>query len=118
MEAKRQRIMDLSHAQVPVGEIMRTVGVSRTTVLAYYVDEVPPINTTKHPQSAMMLGVVASDGKRMPPYWFPKGLKVGTEEYLEVMQRVVKPWIDQNFEGIQYVWQQDSAPGHKAKKTQ
>ncbi|QQP50080.1 Hypothetical protein FKW44_010961 [Caligus rogercresseyi] len=29
---------------------------------------VPPINATKHPQGAMMLGVVASDGKSMPPY--------------------------------------------------
>lgn len=42
--------------------------------LAFCVEEVPPINVTKHPASAMMLGVVASNGKRMPPYWFPKGL--------------------------------------------
>ncbi len=88
--------------------------------LAYHVEDVPSINATKHPASAMMLGVVASDGKRMPPYWFPKGLRVGTEEYLDVMIRVVKPWLDENFgeDGIEYVWQQDSAPGHKSRKTQ
>jgi len=86
--------------------------------LAYCVDEVPPINATKHPQSAMMLGVVSSDGKKMPPYWFPKGLKVGTQEYLHVLQTVVKPWIDQNYPNGGYVWQQDSAPSHKSKQTQ
>ncbi|QQP40024.1 Uncharacterized protein FKW44_013923 [Caligus rogercresseyi] len=57
----------------------------------------PPINRTKHPAGAMMLGVVTSDGKAMPPYWFPKGLKVGMEEYLEVMKTVVKPWLDRTY---------------------
>jgi len=60
------------------------------------VEDVPPINSTKHPQSAMMLGVVASDGKRMPPNWFPKGLRLDTKEYLKVMENVVKPWINAN----------------------
>ncbi len=35
--------------------------------LTYGVEEVPPVSETKHPASAMMLGVVCSDGKRMPP---------------------------------------------------
>ncbi len=99
-----------------------TVGQTRNSrndrYLAYCVEEVPPINVTKHPQSAMMLGVVASDGKRMPPYWFPKGLRVGTPEYLHVLQTAVKPWIDQNYPEGGYVFQQDSAPSHKAKETQ
>ncbi|XP_059094623.1 uncharacterized protein LOC131889516 [Tigriopus californicus] len=86
--------------------------------LAYCVDEVPCINQTKHPASAMMLGVVSSDGKRMPPYWFPKGLRVGAKEYLEVMQEVVKPWLDATYPDNNYIWQQDSAPGHKAKVVQ
>ncbi|QQP53718.1 Hypothetical protein FKW44_006285 [Caligus rogercresseyi] len=33
---------------------------------------VPPINATKHPQVAILLGVVARDGKSMPPFW-PQG---------------------------------------------
>ncbi|QQP49440.1 Putative transposable element [Caligus rogercresseyi] len=33
-----------------------------------------------------MLGVVASDGKSMPPFWFPAGLKVGANEYLDVLK--------------------------------
>ncbi|QQP41393.1 Uncharacterized protein FKW44_015744, partial [Caligus rogercresseyi] len=41
----------------------------------------PPINRTKHPAGAMMLG----------------GLKVGMEEYLKVMKTVVKPWLDSTY---------------------
>ena len=55
------------------------------------VDNVPPINQKKHSASAMMLGGVASDGSRMPPYWFEKGMRVGAMAYLEVMKKVVKP---------------------------
>ncbi len=86
--------------------------------LAFCVDEVPPINSQKHPASAMMLGVVASDGKKMKPFWFEKGLKVNTEVYLDVLKTVVKPWLDENYPDGNYVWQQDSAPSHKSKIVQ
>ncbi|QQP40634.1 Uncharacterized protein FKW44_014746 [Caligus rogercresseyi] len=86
--------------------------------LATSASMVPPINATKHPQGAMMLGVVASDGKSVPPIWFPAGLKVGTNEYLDVLKTVVKPWLDSTYPEGNYVFQQDSAPGHKAIKTQ
>ncbi len=88
--------------------------------LTFYIDEVPPITSTKHPASAMMLSVIASDRKRMDPYWFPKDLRVGTNKYLKVMKnvvllgcRLITLWVISN-----YIWQQDSAPGHKAIKTQ
>ena len=80
--------------------------------------EVTPVMKTKHPQGVMMLGVVASDGKRMPPYFFPEGLKIGTEVYLRVMRTVVKPWIEANYPDGNYIWQQDNAPGHASNKTQ
>ena len=47
--------------------------------------EVTPVMRTKHPAGAMMLGVVASDGKKMPPHFFPNGLKINTEVYLGVL---------------------------------
>ncbi len=86
--------------------------------LAEGPEDVPPINTTKHPAGIMMLGVVTSDGKAMPPYWYPKGLGIGQKAYLHVMKTVVKPWLDEQYPDGNYVWQQDSAPGHKAKTTQ
>ncbi len=83
--------------------------------LAYCIQEVPPVNQIKHPASAMMLGVICSDGKRMSPFWFPKGLRMGAKEYLEVMKNTVKPWLDTTYPDSNYCWQQDGAPGHKAK---
>lgn len=40
--------------------------------------DVPPIQCTKHPASILMLGITASDGNVMPPYWFPCRLKIST----------------------------------------
>ena len=101
---------------------MWTVDQSRNSrndrYLAYCVDAVPPIMAQKHPASAMMLGVVTSDGKRMPPFWFEKGLKINKEVYKNVMETVVKPWIDANYPDGGYVWQQDSAPSHKSRMVQ
>ncbi len=81
--------------------------------LAKSPKDVPPINRTKHPPRATMLGVVGSDGKAMPPYWFPSGLKVGTKVYLDVMENVMKPWLDETYPKDNCMWQQDSAPAHK-----
>jgi len=86
--------------------------------LAYGVDEVPPINTTKFPASAMMLDVVASDGKRTPPIWFPASTWVGKKEYLEVMESKVKLWLDATYPASNYMWQQDGALSHTSKKMQ
>ena len=47
-----------------------------------------------------------------------KGLRIDTKVYLEVMETVVKPWIEANYPEGNYVWQQDSAPAHKSKATQ
>ncbi len=66
----------------------------------------------------MMFGVITSDSKAMALHWFPCGLKVGQKEYLEVMETVVKLWIEENYPKEGYAWQQDGAPGHKAKRTQ
>ena len=111
-------------------EKLWTVNLSRNVRIDRFItfspSEVHHIHTTKYPASAMMLDtsnypassmVVGSDGKRIPPYWFPQGLKTGQNEYLEVLKTIVKPWIDANYKYVDYVWQQDSAPRHKANKT-
>jgi hypothetical protein len=45
----------------------------------------------------MVFGLVASDGKTMPPFFWPKGTKVNTDEYIKVLETVVKPWILVNY---------------------
>ena len=80
--------------------------------------EVPIVMLNKFPASVMVLGVVSSEGHVMPPHFFAKGLKVNSAVYIEVLKTVVKPWIDSVRNGRLYVFQQDSAPSHKARLTQ
>ena len=57
----------------------------------------------------MMLGVVASDGNKMDPFWFDPKRSIDQDYYLEVMETTVLPWIKSNYtdRGIPYCWQQD-----------
>ena len=73
---------------------------------------------TKFPATVMVFGVVSSGGHIMPPHIFEVGLKVNTKVYLDVLKSVMIPWCNQVAGGRHWVWQQDSAPAHKSKKTQ
>ena len=62
-----------------------------------------------------MLGVVGSDGQRMPPYFFEKksdGSGINQETYIDVLEKHVLPWIKATYEdkNIAYVWQQVRFP--------
>jgi hypothetical protein len=86
--------------------------------LCFDPTEVPKVMSTKFPATVMVLGVVSNEGDVMPPHIFPKGLRVDTDEYLNVMETVVKPWMDQIAGNRHYIFQQDGAPAHNSKKTQ
>ena len=73
---------------------------------------------TKFPATAMVFGVVSSEGHIMPPHIFEVGLKVDTKVYLDVLKSVVIPWCNHVAGGRPWVWQKDSAPAHKSKETQ
>ncbi len=99
-------------------EKMRVVDQARNSqngrFLAKCSAEVPPINSTKHLAGAMMLGIIASEGKVMLPYWFPAGLKVTTEVYVEVLKNMVKPcWTPTSLLGTtpsSKTWHQPTRP--------
>lgn len=82
------------------------------------LEEVQGVFRTKHPQQVMVLGVVASDGKKMPPYFFKLNEKVGAEVYYKVLRYKVLPWLKTNYPEGNYVWTQDGAPAHTSKKAQ
>lgn len=79
--------------------------------------DVPPVFTTKHPANIMTLGVIGSNGAIMPPHFFERRQKVNTEVYCEALKTIVIPWMKEAANGVPFVFQQDSAPAHKAKKT-
>ena len=73
---------------------------------------------TKFPATVMVLGVVNNEGHVMPPHFFPQGLRVNSAAYIGVLGTVVKPWFDRVRNERPYIFQQDSAPSHKAQTTQ
>ena len=82
------------------------------------IDQVPIVMSTKFPATVMVLGVVSNEGDVMPPYFFPKGLKINMEEYIKVLRDVVKPWMDSVAGDRHYIFQQDGAPAHNGGRTQ
>lgn len=81
-------------------------------------DHVKYANSTKHPASVMVFGLVSSDGKKMPPVFIPSGIRINTDRYLEILESEVKPWVQANYPEGNYVFQQDGAPAHTSKRTQ
>ncbi|QQP37520.1 Putative transposable element [Caligus rogercresseyi] len=65
---------------------------------------------TKHPASIMMLGVVGSDGKAMPPVFFQEGYRLTSEDYIKVLKK--------EYACKRVCFQLDGAPAHTAKNTQ
>jgi len=54
-----------------------------------------------------------------PLHFYEKGVETGARVYQEnVLQGVVKPLNTTLFSGQKWVFQQDSAPAHKAKTTE
>jgi inhibitor of nuclear factor kappa-B kinase subunit alpha len=77
-----------------------------------------PVPKTKHPAGVMVLGIVASDGKKLDPIFIPSGLKVNTEVYIDLLSTKLLPWLRRNYPEGNYVFQQDGAPAHTSKRTQ
>lgn len=73
--------------------------------------DVEGICTTKFPQQVMALGIITSDGNRMPPSFFAK-------VYCKILRYIVLPWLKRNYPAGNYVFQQDGAPVHTAAKVQ
>ncbi|KAM3174715.1 hypothetical protein ACTXT7_009973, partial [Hymenolepis weldensis] len=60
------------------------------------------------------------DGHITTPPLFPQGLRVNANAYVKTLQTIViqPPWIDSVVNGRPHIFQQDSAPSHKAPKAQ
>lgn len=86
--------------------------------ICQYASDVPTAMHSKFPASVMVLAVISSEGDIMPPHFFDQGLKLKADNYITTLNTVVKPWMDEIADGRKYVFQQDSAPAHKARKTQ
>lgn len=79
---------------------------------------VPRVQRGHHPTSVMVWWGVSHKGVTSL-HFCEKGVKTGAKVYQQdVLEGVVKPLTITLFEGKHWVFQQDSAPAHKAKTTQ
>ena len=74
----------------------------------------------KHPGSAMFLGAVACTGEVSPPIWYPVGFRLGADDYIKSLQDIIVPWMKEvaATHGGHFIFQQNSAPAHRSRKTQ
>lgn len=78
--------------------------------------EVHHTMTTKMPARVMALCVVSSEGDVLT-HFFADREKVNAAIYCKVLEDKIIPWMKDKAAGMEYVFQQDSAPAHTAKKT-
>ncbi|QQP48703.1 Transposable element tcb2 transposase [Caligus rogercresseyi] len=76
------------------------------------IEEVQGVYRTKHPAQTMVFGVVASDRKKMPPFFFKAGENICKETYYKVLRYTVLSWLKANYPQGIYMWTQDGAPSH------
>lgn len=83
--------------------------------LAKDISEVQGVFRTKHPQQIMVSGIVTSDGKKLLHFFNIKE-SVISEVYYKVLRYTVLPWLKVQYPNNDYVWTQDKAPPHRAKR--
>ena len=66
----------------------------------------------------MYLGLVSSDGRKAPLIRIPKGVKISAAAYIDILSQNLIPWLKSTHPNGNYVFHQDGAPAHTAKKTQ
>lgn len=80
--------------------------------------KVPVVQRGHHPSSIMVWWGVSWHGVT-PIHFCETGVKTSAKVYENtVLEHVVKPLNNTLFNGVEWIFQQDSAPAHKAKSTQ
>lgn len=73
---------------------------------------------TQGAASVMVWAAISATG-RTPLVFVPSGVKVNAQMYLNnILIESLKPWADDHYGGRSWVFQQDSAPAHKARIVQ
>ena len=62
--------------------------------------------------------MVPCSGHIMPPHFAPAGQRIGTTEYLAILEEVPIPWLEQHYNPGDVVLVQDSTPAHTTQQVQ
>lgn len=75
------------------------------------------VQKSAHAKSWLVWGGITFDG-RTPLVFVKPGVKINQQFYQEeILEKILKPWAKKHYSGRNWVFQQDSAPAHRAKKT-
>ena len=75
------------------------------------------VQKSSHPKSLMVWGGITADGKT-PLFFVKPGVKIDQKYYQdEVLTKGLTPWAQKHFSGRNWIFQQDSAPAHRARST-
>ena len=76
------------------------------------------VSHSQHPASVMVWAGICKTGKT-PLIFVDQGVKINKELYLQgILRAQVEPWARAHFGTRAWVFQQDSAPAHKAREVQ
>lgn len=76
------------------------------------------VTHSQHPQSVMVWAGICASGKT-PLVFVDPGVKINKNYYLrEILQGTLEPWARTHFGNREWIFQQDSAPAHKAREVQ
>jgi transposase len=75
------------------------------------------VGRSQKPKSVMVWAGITYDGKT-PLFFIEDGLKIDKMVYQAMLREKVLPWARVHFGDRQWIFQQDSAPSHRAKSTQ
>lgn len=68
-------------------------------------------------ESVMVWAAISARGKT-PLHFVDQGVKINRQVYADMIREHLLPYAEQDFEGENWCFQQDSAPAHKANDTQ
>jgi hypothetical protein len=75
------------------------------------------IGRTQKPASLMVWAAISARGKTSLVF-VEQGVKIDRHVYMDMLRRHLFAWANGLFEGEDWCFQQDGAPGHKANETQ
>ena len=76
------------------------------------------VTHSQHPSFVMVWASICKTGKT-PLIFVNLGVKINKDYYLrEILQGVLQPWVRGHFGHRDWIFQQDSAPAHKAREVQ
>ncbi|CAF4767530.1 unnamed protein product [Rotaria socialis] len=89
-----------------------------TRLKRYIPENIRTVQRFQHSGSTMVWGAVSYNGK-IPLKFIEEGVKINTKHYQnEMLRSTLMPNISTLYSDNQWIFQQDSAPAHKAKSTQ